>query len=404
MTRLFRNLLIPFVAIFVLFVVPAGLIAETTAERKAEKARIEQGIKKYRINIRRLQQGIREQQEAIKENRKQERNLLAELEDIDTRLIEQQEKLRVLETRMNAQKELINVKQRELARAQDEKRAVQDHLQKRIQAYYKMGDIGFINVTFSTKTLPQLLKFHDSFRYLIEYDQNVIATYRHTIRELENSVETFEIEEALLEDFISQNNSEQDKIKTIKQEKQVLLSRIQTQKKLHAKAIEEMKKAAETLSSSLLVLQKKDELFDQSFLRNKGKIPPPVYGTVLNEFNQNVTNRLGISSVSSGISIDAPNGTMIRAVHEGTVKFSGYLRGYGNTVIVNHGYQYYSITSRIDRLLVKKGQRVSEKTDIGIMGDTATLMSQGVYFEIRHKSKPLDPLQWLDLQKIEQDT
>jgi septal ring factor EnvC (AmiA/AmiB activator) len=82
------------------------------------------------------------------------------------------------------------------------------------------------------------------------------------------------------------------------------------------------------------------------------------------------------------------------------VTFSGYLRGYGNTVIVNHGYQYYSICSRIERIFAKKGQKVAEGAEIGIMGDTATLMSDGLYFEIRKDSTPLDPLEWLEAAKL----
>jgi len=394
-----HRLLLITMCIILVFQSTSGF-AESPEDRKAEKTKIEQGIKKYRINIRRLQQGIRKQQEQIKQTQKQERDLLAELQDIDTRLYDQQEKLEVLENRMNAQRRLITVKQRELRRAQTEKQAVQDHLEKRIQAYYKMGNIGFINVTFSAQTLPELLKFHDSFRSLIKYDQSVIATYRHTITELERSVETLEIEEALLEDFISQNSEEQEKITLIKQEKEVLLGRIKTQAQLHEKAITELKKAADSLTSSLQILQKKDELFDQSFLRSKGTLPPPVQGTLVTRFQEETTNRLGISSVSKGIAIKAPSGTMIHAVHEGTVMFSGYLRGYGNTVIVNHGYQYYSITSRIERLLAQKGEKVNEHSEIGIMGDTATLMNEGLYFEIRHDAESLDPLEWLDQSKL----
>ena len=379
---------------------PLSIGAATSDDHKAEKQKVEQGIKKYRINIRRLQQGIRRQEEEVKKTRKQERDLLAELQDIDIRLLDQKEKLRVLENRMNAQKELIIVKEKELKRANQEKTAVQEHLLKRIQAYYKMGNIGFINVTFSTKTLPELLNFHDSFRSLLKYDENVIATYRHTIRELERSVETLEIEEALLEDFIAQNEDEQKKINLIRQEKEVLLSRIKTQAQLHEKAIAEMKQAQESLSSSLQILQKKDDLLDQTFLLNKGKIPAPVKGELVAGFNQETTNKLGLKTISKGIAISAPSGTMVRAVHDGTVMFSGYLRGFGNSIIVNHGYQYYTITSRVERLLVQKGQLVKEHTEIGIMGETATLMSEGLYFEIRHGAKSLNPLDWIDTSQL----
>ncbi len=383
-----------------LFLPAADASCASSSDRKTEKVKIEKGIKKFQINIRRLELGIEEQQQHIEETQQQERTLLAELQDIDTRLWEQQEKLEVLQGRISTQRNLLRVKKAEIERVTIKKLGVQNHLQKRIQAYYKMGDIGFINVTFSTKSLPELLNFHESFQTLIKYDQDVITTYRQTIGELQKSVETLEIEEALLEDFIDQNEEEQEKISLIKQEKEELLSHIKTQTQLHEKAIAELEEAAQSLTASLRALEKKDDLLEQTFLHSKGSLPPPVSGTLVSGFKEEVMNRLGIKTISQGIAIKAPNGTAIRAVHEGVVTFSGYLRGYGNTVIVNHGYQYYSICSRIERIFAKKGQKVEEGAEIGITGDTATLMSDGLYFEIRKDSTPLNPLKWLDQSKL----
>lgn len=383
-----------------LLAIPGIICADSTKKRDAKKGEISQGIKKYRINIRRLQHGIQQQREQVRQTRQQERDLLAELEDIDVRLFEQQEKLEVLEARMKAQRELISVKGRELNRAQGAKQVVQNHLQKRIQAYYKTGDIGFINVAFSTKTLPELLQFHDAFQTLIRYDRTVIDTYRHTIEELERSLETMELEEGLLKEFISQNAEEKVKIDLIRQEKELLLARIRTQKKLHEQAIAEMLQATTSLADQITSLEKQEVLIDQSFLNSKGKLVPPVRGKVITRFQEETMNRLGIKSLSHGIAIGAPSGSIVKAVHEGTVMYSGYLRGYGNTIIVNHGYQYYSITSRLERLLAKKGLKVTETSEIGVMGETATLMDEGLYFEIRHGSENLDPLNWLDMSHL----
>jgi septal ring factor EnvC (AmiA/AmiB activator) len=381
----------------------AQSLGSSSDDRKTEKVKIDKGIKKYQINIGRLEDGIEKQQEHIETTQQQERELLAELQEIDARLFEQQEKLQVLEDRIGVQGALLISNNLEIERVQLKKQSVQNHLQKRIQAYYKMGNVGFINVAFSTKSLPELLNFHESFEVLITYDQAVIAAYRLTIDELQNSVETLQIEEALLEDFIDQNEREQDKINSFKEEKEALLSRIKTQTQLHERAIAELEQAAKSLTASLKALEKQDEKIDQTFRYSKGKLPPPVSGTLVSGFKEEVMNRLGIKTVSQGIAIKSPNGTIIRAVHQGVVTFSGYLRGYGNTVIVNHGYQYYSICSRIERIFAKKGQKVEEGAEIGIMGDTATLMSEGLYFEIRKDSTPLDPLKWLDKSKLQKE-
>ena len=64
------------------------------SDLKAQKAEISKGIKKYEINIGRLEKGIEEQEGHIEVTRQQERDLLEELEDIDTRLYDQKKKLR----------------------------------------------------------------------------------------------------------------------------------------------------------------------------------------------------------------------------------------------------------------------------------------------------------------------
>ncbi|MEE4165845.1 MAG: peptidoglycan DD-metalloendopeptidase family protein [Desulfocapsaceae bacterium] len=387
-----------------LLLVPAPEAWSTPrTDLEKEKARIEERIKRHQINIGRLEQGIDNQQDDIEKSRNQERELLAELQEIDTRLSEHREKLDVLEERIGAQRTLIVTKNNEIDAVQARKNNVQLHLQKRIQAYYKMGNIGFINVTFSARSLPELLNFNESFQTLIKYDQDVIVTYRQTIKQLQKSVETLEIEEALLEDFIERNKEEQQKIQLVKEEKEELLYRIKTQSQLHEKAIAELEQAAQSLTASLQKLEQKEEQFEQTFLYSKGRIPPPVTGTLVSGFQEEVTNRLGITAISQGIAIKAANGSIVRAIHDGVVTFAGYLRGYGNTVIVNHGHQYYSICSRIERIVAEKGQNVAEGSELGIMGDTATLMNEGLYFEIRKDSTPLPPLEWIDASTLQRE-
>lgn len=392
-----------------LFAIILGVLFYTALSQEAlalnsvfeeEKKEVKEGISKYRINIRRLQQGIKHQREEIEKSLQQERNLLAEIEDIDTRLQEQLDKIAVLDERMTNQKNLINFKEKELDRAKDERDAVKDHLKSRISAYYKMGRIGVINVAFSSQTLPGLLQFHDSFQSLLKYDKSVIDTYRHTIDGIEKAKNALLIEQTLLEDFINQAQVEKQNINLIKQEKQTLLSHIKSQTSLHKQAILEMEKAARDLSSSLTVLESKEKFLEQGFLLHKGKMPTPVEGKVITRFKQVAQNRMGIKKRSAGISIDVSNRSKIKAVFDGTVIFAGYHRGYGNTVIIHHGHKYFSITSRIEKIVVKKSEKVTTGDIIGIAGDTATLIEKGIYFEIRKEKTSLDPLDWIDHTNI----
>lgn len=386
------------ITLFLLWAVCILLSTDSFAKqnRKAEKERIETGIQTFRININKLQNGINLQQELVHSSKKKERNLLDELAKLDATLQTQLNKLQAFEKEMRKQQELIDKKETEEQVADGEKQQVQKHLQKRIKAFYKMGRVGIANVAFSSETLPHMLNFRDSFATLIEYDTDVLKQYRESLILLQQTKDTLNLEKSILNDFLHEAKSKHDAINKTVQEKEALLAQIKTQKELHEQAIEEMEKAANELSASLNTLKNKNKLFDQGFLMDKGKHPAPVKGQVLAVFGQQRENRLGIKGQSTGITIATPGINRVNAIFDGEVRYASYLHGYGNTIIIDHGYQYFSILSRLEKILKKKGDKVSQGDIIGLTGDTATLMDEGIYLEIRHGSKPLDPLQWID--------
>lgn len=365
-------------------------------DRKAEKQRIEKGIKKYRININKLKDGIASQRLEIESSEKKQRNLLDELDQINTRLITQLKKLQGFEEQVQEQEKLITTKEEELQISQTAKQNVQDHLQKRIKSYYKMGKIGIANVAFSTESMPRMLNFRDSFASLLDYDQSLINEYRTSIATLQQAKTVLDLEKVVLDNFIIIAKEERDASNAIKLEKEVLFNQIKTQKELHEQAVLEMKKVADNLTNSLKSLKKKRNLFDQGFLLDKGSHPAPILGEVISRFGEERANRLGIKGKTTGITIASQGVNKVYAIFEGEVRYAAYLYGYGNTIIIDHGFKYFSITSRLEKLLVKEGDKVEQSDIIALTGDTATLMEDGIYLEIRRASKPLDPLKWID--------
>lgn len=368
--------------------------------RSVEKQRIKKGIQKYRINIRKLQDGIAGQQLQVETSREQKRDLLAELAQIDQKLYKLLDKLHGLESRMEKQQQLIDAKNAELHLAMELKQNVQTHLQKRIKAFYKMGEIGVANVAFSSESMPSMLRFRDSFASLIDYDKELLNTYRLSITDLQHAETTLELEKGILDDFIILAKEDQAAIGSSREDKERLINQIETQKELHEQAVREMQKAAEQLAQSLDVLRRENDLFDQGFLLDKGKHPAPLHGQITALFGEKRKNKLGITGNSTGITIATHGTQQVKAIYEGQVRYAAYLYGYGNTVIIDHGFQYFSILSRLEKLLVREGDLVTEAQPIALTGDTATLMEDGIYLEIRLGSKPLDPLQWLDKQGL----
>lgn len=95
--------------------------------------------------------------------------------------------------------------------------------------------------------------------------------------------------------------------------------------------------------------------------------------------------------------IRAASGVEVRAVADGEVVFSDWLRGYGNLLILDHGGDYLSVYGNNDVLLKVVGDNVAGGDAIASVGVSGGGPESGLYFEVRHQGRALDPLQWVRL-------
>jgi septal ring factor EnvC (AmiA/AmiB activator) len=128
------------------------------------------------------------------------------------------------------------------------------------------------------------------------------------------------------------------------------------------------------------------------FHRSKGKLPWPVAGRVAHRYG---TSRQVGDLTWQGIVIRAPEGREVRAVARGRVAFADWLRGYGMLVILDHGKDYLSLYGYNQALYAEAGDWVEAGERIAGVGASGGQRASGLYFEIRRKSRPVNPLGWL---------
>ena len=88
-------------------------------------------------------------------------------------------------------------------------------------------------------------------------------------------------------------------------------------------------------------------------------------------------------------------GQEVRAIAAGRVVYADWLRGFGNLLIVDHGDGYMSLYGNNDALLASVGASVGEGDAVAQAGSSGAGFEPGVYFEIRHQGKALDPATWI---------
>ncbi len=127
-------------------------------------------------------------------------------------------------------------------------------------------------------------------------------------------------------------------------------------------------------------------------------LPLPVDGKI----ESSVRLRKEISDLpivySKGVFIKAKEGEKVRAVADGKVSFAGWFREFGRTVIIDHGNHYFSVVTYLGSIRVSQGDVVRKGDVIGDVGKFELLDESGIYFEWRHKGKPVDIREWFALK------
>lgn len=113
-----------------------------------------------------------------------------------------------------------------------------------------------------------------------------------------------------------------------------------------------------------------------------------------------------VKKFHSGIDFSAPKGTPIFSTGDGTVvKIRHSRRGYGNTVLIDHGYGYKTFYAHLNKILVKKGQKVKRGEKIGLIGNTGKSTAPHLHYEIIKNNRKVNPIYYFynDLSPAEFD-
>jgi len=123
----------------------------------------------------------------------------------------------------------------------------------------------------------------------------------------------------------------------------------------------------------------------------RGRMPAPIAGKVAARFSAKRAD----GPVWRGVFFRAAQGTEVRAVAPGRIAYAKGMRGWGNLIIINHGGEYLSIYGFNETLLKQAGDTVKAGDVIATAGNTGGNEESGLYFELRHLGKPIDPAGWV---------
>lgn len=377
-------------------------VGQGDAETDLQKIR--SGVAQSKKELGGLKKKIQEEKQRVKAIHKKESSVISQLNKMDRNLSKKEKELKVLNRKLEGVVQKVRKTNEELQLVTQSVETQEAFLEKRLVALYKFGETGMPQIFFSSNSYAEFLNSRRYLASILGQDRELVEDFRKRQTVLGSYREQLKEDERELQALKEQTEKKQAEIRKDRLQKSRLLDSVRGEKRIHLAAIKELETASAQLQTLLNRLEReirekaKAEVFipaGKGFGTFRGKLAFPVEGRILSTFGKNENPKFNTFTVQKGIEIEAAIGAEIRAVYDGRVLYSDWFKGYGKILIIDHGEGYYTLSGHASALLKNVGEEVRGGEGVALVGDTGSLKGPCLYFEIRQRGKPLDPLEWL---------
>lgn len=325
----------------------------------------------------------------------QELGLLKALDQLDRDAVEIDAKIvRLSVERAQATDALTEAEDRR-AKAEAQLQAMRRAVQARLRAILRVAQLPGLQFALSHQDFAKSVVQDRLLRRLLDGDRQRLLAYRSQLQQLE--ARTRERDAALqkLTELDLQLHEQKSRGEQERRDKLALVQQIEDDRKYHERTSRDLDAAHRQLTAQIATLQEWNER-KYTFAMVQGKLLPPVTGRVEVGFGERRHPRFGTVTMHRGLDYRTQNlpGVAVRAVFWGRVAFVGWLTGYGETVILDHGRGWHTVYAHLENVKAEVGEVVKARQRIADVGLSGSLKGRYLYFEIRHNGQPVDPAPW----------
>lgn len=258
-------------------------------------------------------------------------------------------------------------------------------LNKRLRQLYQERNRDDFHWLFSAQSPVELERNHRFLRRMIDSDHRQLKIYLSGLHALI-------VKRAELKNMVGHLAVMQKQASRQEQE-------LGDQLREKSKFLAELKKSKDLKLSELQGLRNQHSelngVLTYAFFERRGLLKAPADAPIAREYGTYVDPLFRFRLTHKGLFYSITDQTEIHAVYSGHVVFASRMPGYGKTVIVDHGDNYYSVYAFAAKLKVSEGDDVKEGEVVAVSGQGSPLFGPGLYFEIRHFTDAIDPRPWI---------
>ena len=365
---------------------------------------------KYQNNaINALKTEINQLRLKIKTAESRERSASTRISSLDEEISLTAKLIRSLKSEEEKTRKRILQLKSDILKNENELESLRARYKKRVVNSYRKGRLTDLEKVFSSTTWRQAIYRTQYLKIISDIEKKLTNQIERLLIQI--SQQKLELE-AVLRNNLKLVRDKQQQISSYRDmriDREKELNRIRNDKKALSNYIEEKEAGIIQLESiikkvledkarferELRIRKQQEALKTKSFKALKGQLPWPAEGRIIAKFGRQWNSKLKTTTENPGIDIKGQPGSPIRTVLGGVVTTITYIRGYGTTIIVDHGGGFYTVYSHVTNIQTVVDGQVRNGDIIAYMGDSGSINGSKLHFEIWGKGQKLDPEKWL---------
>ncbi len=349
-------------------------------------------------NLEDVKKKIRARKATVEKIAKKEGSILSELNKINRKLTGIKREIAKLEKRRKGLKKELKKTSNNIIGLKEDQTGLEKRLRKRLRAIYMLRNGTAVKASFMEQESGEPGSRSKLMGLIMESDKRLIGEVEENIKELDNEQERLTGLKQENDKLRVAYKKKQNGAKKEKKKRKSFLSKTRREKSKQSALLKELEGAASELTSLIGKLKKKKTIkgVKSAFEKMKGSLPMPVKkGKVVSAYGKVKHPDYGTITFNNGIVIKAKYGETVESVYEGSVAYVGWLRGYGQVIILAHEGGFYTLYGYLYEVRVERGETITKGAGIGLVGDSGPDGNAALYFEVRQGGVPRDPMTWL---------
>ena len=347
-------------------------------------------------NLDSIQQQIKNKQAKINQQLASAQKMQENLKSIELQIAKSASQLNKTSSSLESnqkQQLVLQRKQKGYLRSLNQQKSV---LAKQFRSAYITGNYDFAKMLLNQEDAAKFERTITYYQYLNKARKSQIDNFKVLVKDLQS------VNAQLID-----NQSELKQLEAKQLEQQQTLEKSQTQRKETLVAMQTAIKSEEAKVAQLQIneknlleaLKRAQQQADQQDRKleglnaYKGRLLMPAEGNLRKMFGRFRQGQIKWK----GVVIYGSAGDQVKAIHHAKVLYSDWLRGFGLVTVLDHGDGFMSLYGHNQALLKQAGEVVQAGEAIALLGQSGGQSRPNLYFEIRHKGKPINPVRWLKL-------